>query len=328
MILLYFNQNRPVFLILCAVLSYLLINFLKNKYGTAYADNAGFQNLCFFAPINFALFAFWPNGRLMNRHNILLLLLIFIQYTLAEQLSRHAISLNFQSQQHGSLSLWLFALTITAAFFRMTVSGTIINYALFFSLLNFFCGFYYAESAPALTIFFAAGMLTLTTAIIQTLYNETYKDSLTGLASRNSYIIQTKDFPLKYSIGLISIDDFDKLGQNFGRRNQSILTKLIAARITELENPDSIYRYSPDEFVIVFKNLDKNESFERLEAIRRAVASSSFSFSPRRKPLKLTISASISEKKRSDANSFEVLVRARKVLQKTRAFSHNVTSQA
>lgn len=79
----------------------------------------------------------------------------------------------------------------------------------------------------------------------------------------------------------------------------------------------------------MYKNLDKKESFERLETIRRAVASASFVYHPRRKPIKLTVSAAVSEKKRSDANSFEVLVRALQgSLPKPRSFSHNVTSQA
>ncbi len=80
--------------------------------------------------------------------------------------------------------------------------------------------------------------------------------------------------------------------------------------------------------MIVYKNLDRNETFERVETIRRAVASSLFEFSPHKKPLKLTISGAVSEKKRQDLTAYEVLVRTRKVLQKTRSFSHNVTSKA
>lgn len=114
----------------------------------------------------------------------------------------------------------------------------------------------------------------------QNIYAETYKDALTGLASRNSYIIHSKDFPLKYSLGIISIDDYDKLASSFSRRGQNVLTKLIASKIVELEKDESIYRYGDDEFVIMYKNLDKKESFERLETIRRAVASASFVYHP------------------------------------------------
>lgn len=332
MILLYFNQSKPVFYIICSVLCYILINFLKNKLGSSYISAAGYQNLCFFAPLNFAVFFFWPNRRLLNRTNVFLLLALFIQYAAAEQFSQQGIILNLYYMDNGGglsgIAFWLFIGLMAAAFIRSSLSGTIMDYALFFSTLEIFFGFYYSASASALTIFFSTNVLCLVIALSRSIYNEIYEDSLTGLASRNSYIIHSTRFPLKYSIGIISIDDYEKLASGFGRRAQNILTKLISRQLSELEKEDNIYRYNPDEFVIIYHNMDKKESFERLENIRRSIATASFEYSPRRKALKLTVSAAVSEKKRSDANSFEVLVRARKVLQQTRSFSHNVTSQA
>lgn len=331
MVLLYFNQSKPAFFIICASLSYVLINFLKYKYQGEYTSSNAYQNLCLLAPLNFAFFYFWPPQKLILRTNVYLLLGILVQYTLAEQLSKYGYNLNLFNTPTASLSglaLLMFIAAVAAAFVRSTASGNILDYSLFVSLLCFAFGFYYAATASGLTVFFTAGILIAAAAIVQNIYAETYKDALTGLASRNSYIIHSKDFPLKYSLGIISIDDYDKLASSFSRRGQNVLTKLIASKIVELEKDESIYRYGDDEFVIMYKNLDKKESFERLETIRRAVASASFVYHPRRKPIKLTVSAAVSEKKRSDANSFEVLIRARKVLAKTRSFSHNVTSQA
>lgn len=331
MTLLYFNQSQPVFFILCSVLCYVIINVAKNKYGTAFLENPAYQNLCLFAPLNFALFYFLPNRRLLKRHNIYFLLAVFIQYAVAEHLSKNGISLNSGANNASGLSglaFWIFTIALLLAFARIAVSGRILPYAMFFSLLCIFFGFCYSPSASALTVFFCAGILILLIAVIQNLYELTYKDHLTGLPGRNSYIIHARSFPLKYSIGIVSIDDFDKLGINLGQRHRNILTKLIASRILEYEKEENVYRYGDDEFVIIFRNHDKNESFEQLENIRRAVASASFCFNPRRKALKLTVSAAVSEKKRSDATSFEVLLRTRKVLQKTRSFSHNVTTKA
>ncbi len=179
-----------------------------------------------------------------------------------------------------------------------------------------------------MTIFFAAAMLSIAVAVVQDIYYSTYRDVLTGLAGRNAFIINAKNFPLKYSVGIVCIDDYEKLGQVFGRMGQNALTKMIASRITETEFENQVYRYTPDEFVIIFKKEDKNEGFDRLEKIRRAVASAEFMLGRRKKPIKLTVSCAVSEKKRSDANSVEVLVRAHKALQKTYKFTQNVTSKA
>ena len=331
LVLLYFNRSKPVFLFLIMVLAYTLINLLKHGLAEEYTQSAAYISLCSLVPLNLLFFCFWPSGQLLRKTNVWLLLGIFAQYALAEHLARHNIALGFFWQHPGSLNsfAWMaFSVLLGVSLVNAVRSGSITDYNFFFAFLSLLLAFYYSDSASGLSVFSFTAVLCLLSALIQNLYNETYKDPLTGLDSRNSYIIHAKNFPLKYSIGIISIDDYDKLGINFGRRIQNILTKLIAGRIIELEKDETVYRYSPDEFVIVYKSLDKNEGFERLETIRRAVASAQFQFSPRRKPIKLTVSASISEKKRSDANSFEVLVRADKVLQKTRSFSHNVTSKA
>lgn len=333
MILLYYNQSKSVFFIFCATLGYIVVNYLKNKYGANYQSEPLYGNLCFFMPLNLALFYFWPNHRLLIKNNVYLLLAIFIQYTLAEKLSNSdiSLSLNFLAETTSGLSnsnLALFAIVLIGAFLRITLVGNILDYSLFFAMLNIMFGLLYSASPAALTIFFASASLTILIAIAQNIYYNTYKDALTGFASRDAYIIHSKDFPLKYSLGIISIDDFNKFATMFGRRNQNNLTKMVSTLITNLVHDNCVYRYSENEFVIIFKNEDKNESFIHLEEIRRAIASSAFVLNPRRNPLKLTISASISEKKRSDANHVEVLVRARKILEKTRAFSHNVTSKA
>lgn len=333
MILLYYNQSKGIFFILCATLGYILINFLKNKYGAAYLSSVEYNNLCVLLPLNLILFYFLPNRRLLCKENVYLLLAVFIQYSIVEQLSIRGINLNFSlgSTYHSglnNLALLFFILAVAATFYAITANGSIWDYSLFFANLGILSGVYYSDSPTALSIFFGATSLTVLIAIIQNIYYSIYKDTLTGFASRNAFIIHSKNFPLKYSIGLVSIDDFDKLATMFGRRNQNSLLKMVTRKITDLAAEDNIYRYSENEFVIIFKNEDKNESFTHLEEIRRAVAAASFVLNPRRNPLKITISASVSEKKRSDANHIEVLVRARKILQKTRSFSHNVTSKA
>ena len=331
LILLYFNRSKPVFLLLIMVLSYTLINLFKHGLAENYAGSAAYLSLCTLVPLNLLFFYFWPPRQLLCKTNIWLLLGLFGQYALVEHLARHDVALGFflsGSAPLNFLACIAFSLLLAVVFINAIRSGSITDYNFFFAFLCLLLAFYYSGTASGLSVFSFTAVLCLLSALLQNLYNETYKDPLTGLDSRNSYMIHAKNFPLKYSIGIISIDDYDKLGINFGKRIRNILTKLIAERIIELEKDENIYRYSPDEFVIVYKSLDKNEGFERLETIRRAIASAQFQFSPRRKPIKLTVSASISEKKRSDANSFEVLVRAGKVLQKTRSFSHNVTSKA
>lgn len=333
LILLYFNTRKPVFFILTTLLSYILINYIKRNYGESFQTSTEYLHLCFFVPINLIVFYFLPEGKLLQKDNVWLLLTIFAQFAIAEKLSTLGLAPNFNLSGTtfsglNTLSLILFSIMLTAFFIHSSLNGNIGETALFFAGFEIFLGFYYAFLPSAVTIFFSAAIFTIFIAIIEDIYHTTYSDVLTGLSSRKAFVINAKNFPLKYSVGIVCIDDYDKLGQVFGRSGQNALTKMIANRITETEIDNQVYRYTPDEFVIIFKKEDKNEGFDRLEKIRRAIASAEFMLGRRKKPLKLTVSCAVSEKKRSDANTFEVLLRAHKALQKTYKFTQNVTSKA
>ncbi len=331
LILFYFNKSKPAFYVLCTTISYLAVNALKNNLGANFTASSAYQNICVFLAINLLFFACLPNIRLRAKRNLGLLILIFGQYSLGEHLSNQELSLNIFSSPNSTLNglaLILFCLTSLILFIKMTVRGNLSDYSFFFSICCITLGLRHSDSATGLSLFFFTSSLLILYSLALSLYFETYKDTLTGFYSRNSYLIQTKKFPLKYSIGLISIDDYDKLERNFGRRAKNNIVKLIAHQISEQEKEEPIFRYTEDEFIILFRNADKKETFQRMEEIRRSIASVSFCYHPRRKPIKLTVSGAVSEKKRSDADSFEVLLRADKTLQKTRTFSHNITSQA
>ena len=331
-ILIYFNRRKPVFYLLATVLAYIFINAFKRLYSLDYLSSPAYQNLCFFIPLNLGLFYFCPNRRLLTRNTVYWLLFILAEYALAEKLTSlsltAAVYFSADSINLNSLSTVLFCLLTIACFWRAIATGSIMDSALAYAGLNIFAGFYYSSSPAALTIFFCAATTTICYAVSKHIYYTTYTDIVTGLPGRNAYLKQSKSFPLKYSLGIICIDNFEHLQQVFGRRGSNALALMISMRLLETDNENPVYRCSEDEFVIIFKNEDKKEGFERLEKIRRAIASAEFMLSNRKKGLKLTVSCCVSEKKRSDDNSLEVLLRARKALQKTYQFTQNVTTKA
>ena len=94
-----------------------------------------------------------------------------------------------------------------------------------------------------------------------------------------------------------------------------------------MTSEEVVFRYAADQFVILYKDKDNKEAYTHLDNIRRVIAGLSFSCSSKGQPIKLTVSCSLAEKKRSDAGAIDVLVRADKAMQKTLKFSHNVTSR-
>ena len=330
--LVFFNRRKPFFFILTIMLSYMFINWLKRRYSLDYLSTESYINLCFFAPLNLCLFYFLPHQKLFHKSSFWLLLLILTEIALGEYLTQKGLFITFNSQVDGinlnSLSVLLFLGFLTAAFFKCSLSGYIDDTALFFSAINIFAGFYYSANSTALSIFFAAASLTAVLGIIKDIRYALEHDFLTGLSSRRTYLKESSKFPLKYSLAVICLDNYPHLYKAFGRIRSQNLIKMLAYRLAELEPDNPLYRYSTDEFLLIFKNDTLKQSFEKLDKIRREIAASEFMFSQKQKGIKITISGCVSEKKRSDSNSTEVLLRARKTLQKTYEFTQNLISKA
>ena len=140
-------------------------------------------------------------------------------------------------------------------------------------------------------------------------------------------IIQSTTFKYATSEDMGKLFDLEADGY-FYSRLQNPTCDLVAKKICELEPDAHVYRCGADEFIVIFPAAEKGASFARVDNIRRTVAASEFLLSGRKKALKLTVSCSVADKKRSDADVFEVFMRARKILQKTYKFTQNITSQA
>lgn len=331
--LLYFNKSKPAFFLLTLAASYVCINYLKILNNGAYQTSAAYINLCLFVPLNLGILFFIPERRLLTKTNVYILLILFAELSANEFLSRSGVKLNiFLNNGHfagiSSLGLLAFLLVLSAAFYKISRDGRILEYTLFFAILGALFGFFYSDSAAALTVFYGISALAILIAVIREIHYSTYKDTLTGLSGRYAFVINSQNFPLKYSLALISIDGYDRWLNIFGRRDRDNLLRMIVMRIAEDEDESNIYRYNEDELLIVFKNEGKKDIAERTEQIRRSIASAEFMFPRRKKAVKITVSTCISEKKRSDANSLEVVYRTRKALQKANEFSHNVSTSA
>ncbi len=332
-ILLYFNQSKPAFFLLILTTAYICINYLKILNAESYQTSAAYINLCLFIPLNLGILFFIPDRRLMTKTNVYVLLILFAELSVNEFLSRHNIKLNiYLNNGHfsniSSLGLLAYLPILGAAFYKISRDGQILEYTLFFAILSTLFGFIYSNSPTALTVFYTLSALSIMIGVAREIYYKTYKDSLTNLASRYAFVINSQNFPLKYSLALINIDSYDRWLNIFGRRDRDNLVRMIVMRIAEDEDESNIYRYNEDELLIVFKNESKKDIAERTEKIRRSIASADFMLPRRKKAVKITVSTCISEKKRSDANALEVIYRTRKALQKANEFNHNISTSA
>lgn len=331
-VLIYFNKNKGAMFSLIILISYIAINYLKLTMSFEFIHSKYFINIAILTPINLVFFYFLPNNKFITKENTYILLGIFLQIAIVENLSKQNIDLGYNFFNNPNsinhLSIILFAFGTIAILFKSSKEPKIINIYLLFAFLEIMFGFIYAQSATGLSTFFFSAALTILLGICYDTHYETFFDVLTGLKNRNSYMTDADRFPLKYEIGIIHIDDFKRLKTIFNKKELNSLIKMIANKTSEDLDEFNLYRYGDEEFVAVFKNQNFDESFEQLNNMRRKIAAAEFLLNSRKKEVKLTVSGSIASKKRSDANAFIVLARTKKALEETNRFSHNVTSKA
>jgi len=309
-------KNRMAFAVLWILAMYLAVNYLHLN---GQVQTFSFHFLAVMLALNWLYFMLEGEQPLYRQDAFYLLCFLLAEWVFFENLSVPDSFLPWAA-------VYIICLAVLGA--CLIIQGrseNILTAAMPYALLSLYAGLSDPLGAP---LYFAAASLIMLTASVQDYGVSYFRDSLTGVYSRNSYYIRARrSFPLKYSIGVICIDDYAKLLKVFGRRRTDMLTLMVVNKIREVGIGAEIYRYTDDEFILVFKNEDKKQSYEYLETIRRAVAGAEFVLGAH-KTVKITISAGVSEKKRSDADVDVVLARTREVLQKAYKFTQNITSKA
>ncbi len=111
------------------------------------------------------------------------------------------------------------------------------------------------------------------------LFNLVTKDSLTGVQNRRSFddkveeiLASYKRVPKAVSMLLLDLDYFkkvnDKFGHHIGDQVLKDFAQLVKSRIRET---DYIYRYGGEEFVVLLKNSDLDNSADLANSIRKQV---------------------------------------------------------
>lgn len=333
LLLAYYNRNQSLFFIIIITIAYMLINFLKYNHGIIYYLTPAYLNLVFLTGCGMLFFYFLPNHPFRSIDTLKFLIIIFAGVSLGEILSNAQIKINFSPSTTFDCGLQFFGISlmwvvISIMILYASIKNDILGTSIAFASINVVIGFYFSAHPSALSLFFATAALIIFCGITRQIYTLTRKDNATGLNNGRTFMTHAKKFPLKYGLGIICIDDYHHLLQAFRKNGIGDIMLMISKKITSLEPEALLYRCTPDEFVIIFPNAEKGSSFSRVDEIRRQIAASEFILPQVKRPLKITVSCSVADKKRSDSNVNDVFIRAHRVLQKTYKFTQNITSRA
>lgn len=311
--------------------SYFVISNLRYTYGEDYIYSSGYNIWSALILPNLLLSFIIFSKKKMYKYWSLFFVFLLVQTAYIEKLQNHSISTDsYYFYQHiGALNypafyISLFCLIIL--FVRYIYCGKILSSLMFFVSSSVFIGLFYSENAYAFSLFFLLSSLLMLIGVLYYLSYLRYRDE--ELDMPNYYCFYkdlNKESCLRYSISVLYIDGYDKIYNFLGKRSILLLKKMIVKHII-LFNPDvEIYKYKVNSFILVYKNSNLNDCFERSDIIKRQLAKTEFIFN-KTKNIKLTVSQCVAEKKRSDLDADAVLVRADKRLQKVCEFYYNTTN--
>ena len=314
-------------------ISYLMINSLRYTYGEDYIFSSGYNiwSALILPNLSLAYFIFRKQKNYKNWSFFYVFL--FLQTALIEKLQNHSIDADsYYFYKHigmfnyPALSISLLCIAILLIYY--IAKGKILGATTLFTSIAVFMGIYYSDNILAFSLFFlAASLILLVSSIYYTFYIRSRDEELDIENSHGYYRDAENKYPLKYSISLMYIDEYERLMKRFGQRKMLQLKKMFLERIKGVNTDILIYNYKSDALILAFTNMNASESFEKAENIRRSIAKSIFVFNENNN-LQLTVSQCVSEKKRSDANAYAVLTRAEENLQKACKFTRNITIKA
>lgn len=222
-----------------------------------------------------------------------------------------------------------FILSLILIFYLLiliSIYPSVKNNAFFFACILILWGTFAAASSSFSFVFsFLGAVSVILTANIQFTLSNHFRDNVTGVYSANSFKKHdAKKFPPKYTVAFFYIDNYNKILNFFGQAQTDKLTKMVIKRISSLNLPALTYRLKPDEFCFVFFDTDVRQAYELIEEMRRLIACTEFVLSTK-KILKITVTPVVSEKRRSDADAFAVLMRMHENFYQKYKFTQNMT---
>ncbi len=124
--------------------------------------------------------------------------------------------------------------------------------------------------------YFAAAALIAGASVIETAYLVGYHDELTGLPGRRAFNQAVAALDGEYAIAMVDVDHFKRFNDTFGHDAGDQVLRLVAARMMDVGGSGKAFRYGGEEFAIIFRRTAAEEALEHAEALRRAIAETSF----------------------------------------------------
>src|SRR5437868_4185626 len=168
-------------------------------------------------------------------------------------------------------ALVAFALALLLHFIRFALYRDPLEGGALWVLFAVFVAYHTSRYGWQSTNFFMAAGLILFVTLLQSFYQRTYRDELTGIPGRLAYEEAIRQLGKQFSIAVISIDQLTHYANTHGKRVSEQILKLVAPRIQAACANAQIFRTTGEDLTVLFPGKCATETLSTLEGIRKTI---------------------------------------------------------
>ena len=287
---LWFNRGRA-FIALVSLLAAFVGNSIALEFGAAdFAARAIFTTGAILVPLNFLLAAVFPERGVSHHYNYRWLMLAVVEMVFVAWISSAGhTSLSgtawqdllehwlFRSPPTPLLGLLLFVAAFAAAALRAWPKGQRtqtrpLDIGQAGALVAYFIACQWVNVPGAFDAFVMASGAILLVSLLQESHRLAFRDELTGLPSRRALEERLQALGPVYAIAMLDVDHFKKFNDTHGHDIGDQVLRLVAARLAQVADGGTAYRYGGEEFCILFPDFRLTEALPQVEKMRADIA--------------------------------------------------------
>jgi diguanylate cyclase (GGDEF)-like protein len=238
----------------------------------------------FLVPLNLLAFSILKEDSITTLRGAMRVLLVLVQPFLLFWLclpEQHDLASSFTREYLPSLytewtpipqpALFAFSTALLLHFIRFAFHRDPLEGGAIWALVAIFVAYHTSRYGWQPTNFFMAGGLILFVTLLQSFYQRTYRDELTGIPGRLAYDEAIGQLGKRFSVAVIGIDQLTQYANIHGKPVSEQILKLVAPRIQAACSDGQVFRTTGEEFTVLFPGKSTTDTMGTLDIVRKSV---------------------------------------------------------
>jgi diguanylate cyclase (GGDEF)-like protein len=281
----YFASSRMILsLLVLALADRALMLFPSTDAGQTAVSQTVIAITAFLVPLNLLAFSIFKEDSLSTLRGVMRVVLVLAQPFLLLWLclpDQHDLASSFTREYIPSLymewtpipqpALFVFAIAFLLHIIRFVLHRDPLEGGTIWALGAIFVAYHTTRYGWKPTNFFMAAGLILFVTLLQSFYQRTYRDELTGIPGRLAYDEAITQLGKRFSVAVISIDQLTQYANIHGKSVSEQILKLVAPRVQTACADGQVFRTTGEDLTVLFPGKSTTETLGTLETVRKTI---------------------------------------------------------